>query len=237
MTDNDPGVNPVDPAVPAETPAAASELRQPVPGEGSAAPASAPQPPAPVEAPAAAAPLVEKAIIHIPTKEEPNRAEQPASEPSESPQPPASFWARPGWLAVALVGLTSSCLAVVLTLAILGVTNQGISYASPADVSTLQAQVDTLQTRVDAAAQDLSGLRARVDQLEELAARTTALERMALDLQAEVDKRVTQAEELKGAVEDVQTKIAAVVTQSKAFQSFVDGLRDLVNIFPKGQTP
>jgi hypothetical protein len=231
MNENDPGVDPADPAVPPETPAAAPELQLPVPGEGSAAPT-----PAPVDAPAAA-PLVEKAIIHIPTKEEPKNTEPPASAPPESPRPPAGIWARPGWLAVALVGLASSCLAVVLTLAILGVTNHGLAYASPADVSALQAQVDTLQTRVDAAEQDLSGLRARVDQLEELAARTTALERMALDLQAEVDKRVTQAEELKGAVEDVQNKIAAVVTQSKAFQSFVDGLRNLLNVFPKGQTP
>jgi cell division protein FtsL len=220
MNENDPGLNPVE--------------NEPAPPE-TPAPAPEPLPPLPGEAPAAAKPAVEdKTIIHIQTQEAPKREETPPVAP-----PPAAvgFWARPGWLAVALVGLASSCLAVVLTLAILGLVNRGLSYAAPADVSALQSQIDTLKTRVDSATQDLAGLRARVDQLEELAARTTELERMALDLQAEIDKRVTQAEELKGAVEDVQTKIADVITQSKAFQSFVDGLRDLINIFPKGQTP
>jgi hypothetical protein len=224
MNENDPESDPVGNTAP-ET-AALPETPAPTPE---------PQPLPPDEAPPAAESAVEdKTIIPIQTEEEPNREEIPSAVP-----PPAAGndWARPGWLAVALVGLASSCLAVVLSLAILSLVNRGLSYAAPADVRALQAQIDTLQTRVDSATQDLAGLRARVDQLEELAARTTALERMALDLQAEIDKRVTQAEELKGAVEDVQTKISDVITQSKAFQSFVDGLRDLIDIFPKGQTP
>jgi chromosome segregation ATPase len=155
-------------------------------------------------------------------------------EPATAAARSESFWARPGWLAVALAGLLSSCLAVVLTLAVLSILNRGLLYASPDDVRTLQAQVDTLQTRVDSSAQDIAGLRTRVDQLEELAARTTQLERMALDLQAEIDKRVAQAEELKGAVTDLQNKITSVVTQSDALKTFFENLRDMLNKLPLG---
>lgn len=195
-------------------------------------PAGAPAEP-PVEPEAAVPPAAEQNAGVVPPV--PAEHDEPVSPPAAAH--PAGFWVRPGWLAVALVGLASSCLSVVLTLGILGLINRGLAYAAPADVAAVQAQVDTLQTRLDGVAQDLAGLRARVEQLEELAARTTALERMALDLQGEIDKRVAQAEELQGAVTDMQARVAEMVTQSKAFQIFADGLKELLDKLPKGLNP
>lgn len=172
------------------------------------------------------------AIVALPTPETGHSNSTPPVPKQES------FWARPGWTALVIAVFLSSCLSVSLTLGVLALINRGLSYASPSDVISLQAQLDTVQARVEAAAQDLSGLRARVEQLEELAARTTALERLAQNLQAEIDKRVSQAEELRTSVEDVQKRIAEVVTQNSAFQDFVTSLRDTLNkIFPGGETP
>jgi uncharacterized protein YoxC len=160
----------------------------------------------------------------------------PQAPPAESPA--RSSGSHPGWIALVLIALSSSCLAVFLTLAILGAVNQGLSYASQSDMNALQSQVDTLQTQVNSLDQDLAGLRARVDALEVLAARTTELEKMALNLQAEIDKRVSEAQQLKDKVNGIQTSITDVVAQSKAFQDFMDGLKGLVNkINPGGQKP
>jgi uncharacterized protein YoxC len=218
-----------EPSQPVESPPTPSETPLPS-AEGSAAPVS-PEQPAPqvAESPAGPQPA---AIQVVPVAQE-----EPAPAPANGrPAAGDSFWARPGWWSVILVGLVSSCLGVFLTLAVLGILNHGLVYAAPADVSAVQAQVDNLQTRLDGLEQDVSGLRTRVEKLEELAARTTALENLAANLQSEIDKRVAEAQTLSSAVDDMKTKVAEVVTQSQAFQAFINGLRGLLNqINPGGK--
>ena len=93
-------------------------------------------------------------------------------------------------------------------------------------------QVEELKAQVDRQETDLNGLRARVDAVEKLAARTTVLEQAASALQSELDKRTADLENLRGLVGEAQKQIAQVVTQSGAFETFVAGLRGVLNQLP-----
>jgi len=157
---------------------------------------------------------------------------KPTPRPIDPAPAKTGFWARPGWLALILAILLSVILSTALSLGTLSVMNKSLRYASPSDVLALQAKVDALQTRVDAQEQDIAGMRARLDAVEKLAGRTSALEQMATDLRTQIEKRGVDLQTLQGAVSDAQKQIAQVITQSSAFETFVSGMRSLLDKIP-----
>ena len=187
-----------------------------------------PQPEAEPQAPPAPTPVVALAVSPTPVP----APAKPTPRPIDPAPAKTGFWARPGWLAVGLAILLSVILSTALSLGTLSVMNKSLRYASPSDVLALQAKVDALQTRVDAQEQDIVGMRARLDAVEKLAGRTSALEQMATDLRTQIEKRGVDLQTLQGAVSDAQKQIAQVITQSSAFETFVSGMRSLLDKIP-----
>jgi hypothetical protein len=222
------------PVNPGEEPAAPMPAPTPEPfaAEQAAAPVSQVEStgsPVPVaETPVKIGPAPQSALLVVPAipQADPPPAPQSQFQPQSQPQP--SSWAKPGWLALGLAMFLSMCLSVTATLGLLAAVNHGLSYASPADVRALQAQVDTLQGRVDAQEQDLAGLRSRLETVEKLAGRTNALEQAAANIKAELDKRTADLDTLRTALSDAQKQVEQVVTQSKAFEKFISGLSNLM---------
>ena len=199
-------------------------------GQNPAAGASEAQPdPTPVPQPA-------PEPIHAP-KPEPvvALAVVPTPVPFQSVPPPAAksgFWVRPGWLALVLAILFSVILSTTASLGTLYAQNKGLRYASPSEVQALQAKVDALQTRLAAQEKDLAGMRARLDAVEKLAGRTSTLEQAAADLRAQLEKRGVDLDTLKGVVSDAQKQIEQVITRSSAFETFINGMRSLLDKIP-----
>jgi chaperonin cofactor prefoldin len=149
------------------------------------------------------------------------------------------------------LGLLFFVLAVVVSLGILVAYNGGLWYASPNQVVTISRQVDGLTAQIDAQAQDLEGLRARLDNLEGLSGRIEEVETATDDLQAGVAELQTRLDELEDldervdavqvATDQLQTDVQAIGAQVETLQDqgdrhqgFLEGLRDLLNnLFPK----
>jgi cell division protein FtsB len=190
------------------------------------------------------------------------RPQEPAPPPGAVPKAPKPVTrARVFWTSFGL-GFLFFVLAVAVSLGILVAFNGGLWYASPDRVVTLSRQVDGLTTQIDAQAQDLAGLRARLDNLEGLSGRIDEVEAATDGLQADVAELQTHLEELgelAGRVDAVQAAADQLQSDAGQLQSevqalgaevetlqeqggrllgFLEGLRDLLDgLFPKEERP
>ena len=165
------------------------------------------------------------------------RDDESEDEPEEddeddpgAPYAPTRLVVSPSWLALA--GGVCVFVSICLTLAVLALANGGLTFATHGDLTTLKTGVDALKAQVDRQETDLGGLRARVEAAEKVAGRTVAVEQAAGALQTELDQRSSDVEGLRAAVADMQKKIEQMAGQNSAFETFVAGLRSLLNQLP-----
>ena len=158
------------------------------------------------------------------------------ARPRQTPRANSAFADRPGWLALIIAVAISVFFSTALTLGVLGVANRGLVYASPSQVLSQQSRLDTLQSRLDTQEKDLNGMRARLEAVEKLSGRTTALEQAVQTLRTDLDKRATDVESLRVVVGEAQKQITQVVSQSSAFEAFINGLRNLLDKLPPSGT-
>jgi hypothetical protein len=167
--------------------------------------------------------------------------------PGKAPKPVTR--ARVLWTSAGF-GLLFSVLAVAVSLGILVAYNGGLWYASPNQVVTISRQVDGLTVQTDVLAQDLAGLRARLDNLaglsgriEEVEAATDGLQAGATELRTrlaeleDLDERVdavqADADQLQSEVQALGAVVEALQEQGDRLQGFLEGLRDLLSgLFP-----
>gem|GEM_PF-5752051 len=226
-----------------------SEISDERPVENSPAEPEAPRPVEPPEETREAQPAQESAPSPAPSAPDgaaagaaPGGAALAGVVVDAQPGPRAAtggFWAQPGWLALGMACLLTALLSMILTLGVLAAANGGLVYASPSQVLALQSRLDGLQTRVETQEQDLAGMRSRLDAVEKLAGRTTTLEQAAQTLRSELDKRAAELDTLRGAVEGAQKQLTQMVTQSAAFETFISGMRNLLDsiALPGGTKP
>lgn len=145
---------------------------------------------------------------------------------------------------VIISGFFIVLIAVAVTLGIISSINRGqLNYASPADITTLQSQTDILSSQNQVMSEDIEGIRNRMDNLESLSGQVSemeleisALEEEIANLQARSEANQAAIEELVLELENVQEEIQALNTRGERFESFLDGLRTLMEeLFP--QTP
>ncbi len=196
------------------------------------------EPAAPVPAPASAPPASEAPRSEIITPPVlPAGGQRRAS--TGRPRPVASgattrILVSPGSLALA-AGLCVF-LSVCLTLAILGLANRGLTFATRSDITTLKTSVDGLKAQVERQETDLDGMRTRVETIERMAGQTAALQQAAAALRGELDNRSADLENLRAAVDALQKQLAQVASQNSAFEAFRAGLRRLLDQLPSQGT-
>ncbi len=113
-------------------------------------------------------------------------------------------------------------LAVLLGLGIIGSINNGLNYASTEQVQHLSQQINGLESQINVLLEDIDSLRARIDNLEGVTARIGELETQADELAAEMLQTV-------GVVEEMNAQIAEIVDDTNRFQSFLEGLGELLD--------
>ena len=118
-----------------------------------------------------------------------------------------------------MISLISSFVAFILAVALmLGVLvglNGGLRFVSPTELAQIERQVDGMQAQLDIMTQDMDGLRARINNLEDIG-------QQVAQLSEDVAVVRDQTEILSGDVEALQADTAQ-------FQNFFEGLRDLMN--------
>jgi competence ComEA-like helix-hairpin-helix protein len=133
------------------------------------------------------------------------------------------------WLAVGSSFL-AFVLAIGLTLGILASINQGqLQFASPGQISEVNRQVSGLVDQAQVLQQDVTGLRERLDNLEPLGDRVGEVERLTDQVQTDLAETEAQVAELGQQAQAVQEQVDALGQQGERFQTFFDGLQDLLN--------
>jgi competence ComEA-like helix-hairpin-helix protein len=221
--------------VPAEGAEVATETAPPeegaAPPEEEAAPAVEDTPPPQEEEPQ---PLAEE--VPVAAKALPEETLPPEEEPAPREEPAPVTRAQAFWLAFG-AGLLAFVLAIAMTLAILTVVNGGLQFADRADVADISRQMDALNRQATTLDQDLAGVRTRLDNLERLSGRLEAVEEASTQLQADVEAMGTTVDavgELADALDEEMDELAVQVEslqeQGTRFQTFLDGLRDLLAV-------
>jgi chaperonin cofactor prefoldin len=176
-----------------------------------------------------------------------------AAEAAPERKRPAVTRARVRGMALLSIVL-ATLLATLLTLSILSYLNGGqLQYVTPARFAELSARAEGLEAQAGVLAQDVEGLRKRLDNLEALSGRLStveqATERVQADLKAaagEVEKLAAQASDLETQAaglaqraEEVEARVGTLEAQGSRAQAFLEGLAELMNTLfpPKESTP
>ncbi|MBT3391856.1 MAG: hypothetical protein HN413_15765 [Chloroflexi bacterium] len=118
-----------------------------------------------------------------------------------------------------LMSLGSSFLAFVLAAALVfGVLvglNGGLRFVSPAELAQLERQIEGMQVQLDITTQDIEGLRARLDNLEDVSQQVAQLSDDVAAVNAQADA--------------LSSDVEALQAESAQFEDFFTALRALLN--------
>lgn len=159
-----------------------------------------------------------------------------AVPPSDAPQPavsPGTKTPRPVTHSQVLgIAFASSVvtffLSVIFTLTMLLMLNGGLRFASTEEFNSLKSRLNSLETQISRAQQNVDSLRSRLDNLDSLAGRVSTIEKDAKQVRSELDALSTQAEQLSQQMDEMDATVQQVQNNTKRFQSFLDGLKDLL---------
>jgi hypothetical protein len=135
-----------------------------------------------------------------------------------------------GLLWALLISSAASALnAILLTLAILGGINGGLTFATASQAQTMQRQVTQLSSGADVLRQDLDGLRVRVDTLEGLGSRTVALEKAQQKMSADLQSASDQVAAMQDQITALDGKVSQQEQRTLQFENFLHDLQTLIN--------
>ena len=173
--------------------------------------------PEPVTSPAAAAGGIDTV---------PSEPEKPADPPVQ--KTPNYITRNQAFWMTATVSFFTFILAVALTLSIISAMNNGLRFASPSDVRSLQTGVRDLQSGAETMAGDLEALRTRMDNFETLGGRVTTLETTVETLNGDLADLSAGMEGLSADVAAMSESVETLQQDAGRFQSFLDGLTELL---------
>jgi len=140
------------------------------------------------------------------------------------------------WIAVTSAFISFLC-SLIFILGILSMANGGLRYASPNDFYTLRRQLGGLESQMVETQQDMLGFRKRLDNLEGISGRVDTLEseveRLKEDFGGVLEQTAQiaqQIEELMHQTEELSQQTQELKTAAERFQSFLDGLRELLGM-------
>ncbi|MBN1667207.1 MAG: helix-hairpin-helix domain-containing protein [Anaerolineales bacterium] len=173
----------------------------------------------------------ERAIIPVPTDPE-AQSKQPAK-----PKPVTRSELA---LITFIACLITFILAVTLSLGILTAVNDGLRYATPGQMTNISQQIDGIRIQSDLLSTDMSSLKERVATLEDnldslesgLSNTNDQVETLSDELDAlgmDIETLTTQAESLSSEINTLGTQVEELKNQNSNFQTFLEGLRDLLN--------
>jgi outer membrane murein-binding lipoprotein Lpp len=189
-------------------------------------------------------------ILPPPFDAAPEKIPDAAPVPAPTPvvqKPAPTVESRPARLEVLayvlLGGFLALVMAVLITLGILRTINGDLIYATASRFDGLQSQVGVLNGQISGLQTDVTGMRQRLDALEALGGRVSAVEREAQTLRSDLtaaESQIvaleTQTEELAAQTEQLAIQTAELQQRTRVFQNFLDGLRDLLSGLPATET-
>jgi archaellum component FlaC len=161
----------------------------------------------------------------LPTEKPATPQKAPPGEPPARRAPAATR--RYAGCLVAASGLLVLVLSIALSLGILARLNQNqLRFASPAQANMLTVRVDGLEMRVESLAQDVEGLRARLNQVEIIGERMQAAEERAETLRGDVDAMGERLDASQESFQALQAEVDAAATRVAELSAQLDTAGD-----------
>ena len=123
---------------------------------------------------------------------------------------------------VLLTAFLTTLLTVLLTLGILAAINGGLQYASFNSGAQMQSDLIRLTDRSDTLRTDVDGVRNRLDILETVAGRVSALETTTKSMQSDLSTAQKNLEQFGVSLEEAQQQILLLQKSTQNFQSFIN---------------
>jgi competence ComEA-like helix-hairpin-helix protein len=176
-----------------------------------------------------------------PPKEPPPPREVPpeARPTAVAPSSASSAW-RGGFTWLAAASLIGAVMGAILALLVIAGINGTLDLNQRVAVVELRAEADRLSREAGALQTDLDGLRQRLDTLEGLTSRLDNVEQDVEDLDSGLAEAQTDIATLDARADALGEDIATVRAAADRFNTFLDGLRDLLFEFqgpPPTPTP
>ncbi|KAA3643815.1 MAG: hypothetical protein DWQ07_17005 [Chloroflexi bacterium] len=124
--------------------------------------------------------------------------------------------------------LISIVITLVLTLGVLGVINGGLRFTRLGEFAELNRQADTLASDLAFMEGEVSDLRTRLDTLETLSGRMTAIENDLETIESASTAAIEQVAEMEAEFATLSTDLEEIQAEISVFQNFLDGLRTLL---------
>lgn len=147
--------------------------------------------------------------------------------PPSSSHPPAPRAPR-GYVGLTVAAVAGALFGALLALVVIGGINGTLDFGQAEAVVNNQAGLDRLSVRADTLQSDLDGVRQRLDRLEGLTARMDGVERAVDDLDSGLTEIQTGLDALDARADFLEADIATVRAAAERFNTFLDGLRDLM---------
>ncbi len=164
-----------------------------------------------------------------PLEDKPAPAPKPAITPT--PQKQEQRFASRGqvfwWGLAALV--VATLLGAALSLGVLALINNSLTFALPTEVTALSRQIDGVSSQADILQQDMDGMRTRLDNLESLSGRVGEMERSVSAIQKDADALQTRVVMLGEQVDGLDGAVTELQARTDRFQGFLEGLRNLMD--------
>jgi len=183
----------------------------------------------------------ERALVRPTPLAEPEPEPELEAEPPTPPPPPTptpSAW--PGYAGLTVAVLLGGLFGALLALLVIGGINGTLDFGQAEAVINTQAELDRLNIQADTLQADLDGLRQRLDSLEGLTGRMDGVEQAVDELDTALVQTQTEVDALDARADQLDADIATVRTAANRFNTFLDGLRDLLFEFqgaPPTPTP
>jgi competence protein ComEA len=187
---------------------------------------------------------VERALVRPapPAETEPETESHTPPPPPPRPAPApqrTSAWVG-GYAGLAAATLLGGLLGAFLALLVIGGINRTLDFGQAEAVISTQTELDRLSIQADTLQSDLDGLRQRLDSLEGLTARMDGAEQAVDELDMALVQTQTEVDALNTRADQLNADIAAVRAAADRFNTFLDGMRDLLFEFqgpPPTSTP
>ncbi len=142
------------------------------------------------------------------------------------------------WQAFTIVGVASALIGALFALLILAAINRGtLSLNQREEVAALTSRADELASRADAVETESESLRARLAALEGLTARVDAAEAALGDMSTALDSAQADLAALNTRADQLAADVEKIRAASQRFDSFLHGLRALLDDVQTAPTP
>jgi len=174
---------------------------------------------------------IEGSSVEKPTHEVFHETSKPSEKVIEiEKQTSSEDWITRSQLIWSMIGTAvfSIILTALITLGILSATNDGLRYATVNDAARIENEIALLNDLTTTMKTDIESMKSRLDTLETVAGRVTALETRADDVDNQIEVIQSSIQEISETLLTVQEEIKALQIAAEKSSEFRSGLMQLL---------